>query len=208
MTSRRDTFFSPFLEFSYFTKEQLRTSAQKLSMSDSTFNSYIHKALRDAQIISLKKNHYVTRSFYDKHKTDTSYLFFLANMLLQPSYVSLEAALQYYGIFAEAVNFTTTSVTSKLPRQFMNRTGRYTYRNINEKLFTGFTHIKGDFDFAIALPHKAVFDYLYYHTHRFSKNVHADLLEELRIDTDTISAKEKKNLKALITQFTSIPVRI
>lgn len=199
----RSTFFSSLIEFPYFTREQLRVAAEKFIISETTCNSYISKSLRDAETISLKKNYYVTRNFYDKHKTDTSYLFFLANSLLKPSYVSLQAALQYYGIFAEAVQYTVTSVTIKLPRTFMNRTGRYSYRNITESLFTGFTLVKSNFDFMIALPHKAIFDYLYYHTNRFTKNVHPDLLEELRIDTDSLSAKEKENLKKLLKKFTT-----
>jgi hypothetical protein len=208
MSSKRTTFFSSFTDFPYFTKETLRESARKFSMPESTFNSYIYKALKDGQIISLKRNYYVTRTFYENHKTDMGYLFSLANILLQPSYVSRETALQYYGLFAEAVNYTITSVTLKLPREFMNRTSRYSYRKINEKLFAGFENIKGNFSFTIALPHKAIFDYLYYHTNRFTRNVHPDILEELRIDTDPLSSVDKKKLKDLIAKFTSIKIKI
>ena len=208
MISRRDIFFSSFTDFPYFTKELLRASARKFEVPESTFNSYIYKALRDGQIMSLKRNYYVTHFFYEKHKTDTSYLFSLANILLKPSYVSLETALQYYGLFAEAVNYTITSVTPKLPRRFRNRASVYSYRNISEKLFTGFKSIKGNFEFTIALPHKAIFDYLYYYTRRFAKNVHFDLIEELRIDTDALPPGEKKRLHGLISAFTSTKIRL
>lgn len=208
MTSRRDIIFSAFTDFPYFTKELLRTSVAKFSIPESTLNSYIYKALRDGQIISLKRNYYVTRTFYEKHKTDTSYLFLLANILLKTSYVSLETALQYYGLFAEAVNYTVTSVTLKLPREFKNRIGMYSYRNISEKLFSGYKSVSGDFPFIIALPHKAVFDYLYYYTNRFTKNVHTDLLEELRIDASELPKEEKKALMELIKNFTSIKILI
>jgi len=208
MPSRRDTFFSPFADFPYFTKESLHVSAKRFSMPKSTFDSYIHKALQEALIIGLKRNYYVTRTYYEKHKTDSGYLFSLANILLQPSYVSLESALQYYGLFTEAVNYTTTSVTLKLPREFMNRTGRYSYRNISEKLFTGFTRVKGDFEFNIALPHKAIFDYLYYFTRRFTINVHPDLMEDLRIDTGSLTPQEKSALKKLLSDFTSTKMHL
>lgn len=208
MTSRRDIIISTFIAFPYFTKELLRTSVAKFSIPESTLNSYIYKALRDGQIISLKRNYYVTRTFYEKHKTDTSYLFLLANILLKTSYVSLETALQYYGLFAEAVNYTVTSVTLKLPREFKNRIGMYSYRNISEKLFSGYKSVSGDFPFIIALPHKAVFDYLYYYTNRFTKNVHTDLLEELRIDASELPKEEKKALMELIKNFTSIKILI
>jgi len=208
MLSKRNTFFSPFNDFPYFTKEVLREPARKFSMPESTFNSYIYKALRDGQIIRLKRNYYVTRLFYENHKTDTSYLFSLANILLKPSYISLETALQYYGLFPEAADYTIASVTPKLPREFSNRTGRYTYRKINEKLFTGFKNEGGDFNFTIALPHKAIFDTLYYHTSHFTKNVHSDLIEELRIDTDPLPSEEKERFAELIARFTSIKMHL
>lgn len=206
--SRRNIFFSSLNEFPYFTKELLRQSAEKFSIPENTLNSYIYKALKNGEILSLKRNYYVTRFFYEKSKTDTSYLFSLSNILLKPSYVSMESALQYYGLFAEAVNYVVTSVTLKLPREFKNRTGKYSYRKINRKLFNGFQIMEDKFNFTIALPHKAIFDYLYYHTNRFIKNVHPDLLEELRIDTDSISQDEKKKLEKLIEQFTPIKIRL
>ena len=208
MSSRRENFFSPYNTFPYFTKETLRAGAERFKLPLSTFNDFINKSLKNGEIIYLKRGHYVTRLFYEAHKTETGYLFFLANVLLKPSYVSLEAALQYYGFFAEAINFTVTSVTNKLPRQFKNRTGLYVYRNITENLFTGLKIVKDKFEFVIALPHKAIFDYLYYHTHCFTKNVHSDLLEELRIDTDTLSPNEKKSLIILIKRFTSIQMHL
>lgn len=208
MPSPRNIFFSLFSTFPYFTKAMLDEGARKFSLRANTLDSYIYRALKDGQLISLKRNYYVTRIFYDGHRTDMNYIFQLANVLLKPSYISLECALQYYGLFAEAVNYTVTSVTLKLPREFKNRTGWYTYRKINVKLFTGFKAVKGQFDFVIALPHKAIFDYLYYHTNRFTKNVHADLLEDLRIDASSISSKEKVQLKKLISLFTSVKLNI
>lgn len=208
MPSRRESFFSPYLKSPFFTKETLQSAALQFNLHESTFNSFIEKALRKGEIIPLKRSHYVTRTFFEHHRTDQSYLFFLTNALLKPSYVSLEAALQYYGFFAEAVNYTITSVTPKLPRQFRNRTGVYVYRSISEALFTDFKTVKEDFEFTIALPHKAVFDYLYYYTDRFTKNVHEDILEDLRIDVSELGIKEKKRLWELIAPFTSIKISL
>ncbi len=205
---RREALFSSFINHPYFTKDQLRPLASNFAIPESTFNSYIHKALRDAQIIRLKKNHYVSHTFFEAHKTNVRYLFFLANALIKPSYISLETALQHYGLFAEAVHYHYASVTSKLPRKFTNRAGNYSYRKMSEKLFTDFTTIKGDFEFTIALPHKAVFDYLYYYTKGFTKNVHPDLLEELRIDVTPLSREGKKSLRELVARFTPVKIRI
>jgi len=205
MATRRNVFFSSFIGLPYFTKEILRESAKKFEISEVVLNSYIYRALKDGQIIGLKRNYYVTRLFYEEYKTNMSYIFLLANILLRPSYVSMETALQYYGLFAEPI-YDIASVTQKLPRKFKNRTGKYFYRKINKKLFTGFRNVEGDFNFVIALPYKAIFDYLYYETRCFTKNVHPDLLEELRVDASQLSADEKKKLKDLIAQFTSIKI--
>lgn len=201
--SNRASFFSQYTQFPYFTKELLQASADQFHIPSSTLHSYISKGLKEGIIIPLKRGYYVTRAFYEMHKADMSYLFFLANILLKPSYVSLSAALQYYGLSAEADNFTITSVTTKLPRQFKNRTGKYPYRNITEKLFTDFKTVKGNFEFTMALPHKAVFDLLYYSTAGFTKNVHPGLLEEMRIDIQELTAKDRKKLRGLISRFTS-----
>ena len=205
---RKEALFSAFSNLPYFTKDQLRLSAERFSISKNNLDSYIQKSLATGQIIGLKKNYYVTRTFFDAHKTDISYLFALANILLRPSYISMETALQYYGLFAEAVHYNYTSVTTKLPRSFMTRAGNYSYRKIKNSLFTGFTTIKGPFEFTIAQPHKAVFDYIYYYTSHFTKNVHPDLLEELRIDTDDLAPQEKKKLAALLSEFTSTKIRL
>lgn len=205
---RRESFLSSFSNAPYFTKGQLRVLAEKFSVPTSTLNSYISKGLKEKQIIGLKNNYYVMSGFFEKHRNDSDYLFSLANMLLTPSYISLDTALQYYGMFSEAVHYNYTSVTSKLPRRFMTRAGSYSYRNIKESLFDGFVTIKGGFEFTIALPHKAVFDYVYYYTKHFTKNVHPDLFEELRIDTDMLSRFEKKHLVNLLAEFTAIKFRI
>lgn len=204
----KELIFSSFSNVPYFTKDQLRLSAERFSISKNNLNSYIQRGLANAQILGLKRNYYVSRAFFDAHKTDTSYLFALANILLRPSYISMETALQYYGIFAEAVHYNYISITTKLPRTFITRAGQYSYRSIKNALFTGFTTVKDTFEFTIALPHKAVFDYLYYYTDCFTKNVHPDLFEELRIDVEALSWQEKKKLIALLSEFTSVKIHL
>lgn len=204
----RKSFFSSFSDKPYFTKGQLRILAENFSLPKNTLNSYISKELKENRIIGLKNNYYVASNFFEKHKSDSSYLFSLANILLTPSYISLETALQYYGILAEAVHYNYTSVTSKLPRQFMTSAGSYSYRNIKGSLFSGFAIIKGGFEFTIAFPHKAIFDYIYYYTKHFTRNVHPDLPEELRIDTGALSRQEKKNLADLLSKFTTVKFRL
>jgi hypothetical protein len=99
-------------------------------------------------------------------------------------------------------------VTLQLPRKFKNRFGVFSYRHITKDLFSGFYYHKETFEYAIAYPHKAIFDYLYYHTNRFTKNIHPDILEDLRIDTDELSDEEKGKLENLLSKYTSIKINI
>lgn len=88
--------------------------------------------------------------------------FFLANYLYQPSYVSLESALNYYGLIPD-VPLAVTSVTRKKTQEFKNELGLFLYRSVKPALFFGWEKvgIEGRQFFLIAKPEKALFDYLY-----------------------------------------------
>ena len=84
----------------------------------------------------------------------------VAFLLYQPSYLSLESALAWYGFIPEIV-YAYTSVTAKVTRTFENPLGRFIYRHVNSKLFWGYTEMRTDHGFfLIAEPEKALLDYL------------------------------------------------
>jgi len=94
-------------------------------------------------------------------KIDQTVLFYFANKIYQPSYVSLEAALYYYGIIPEAV-FTTTSISTLKTKEFKNKYSLITYKNIKQNCFFGYKLVqKENFTFKIADIEKALLDYLY-----------------------------------------------
>lgn len=87
----------------------------------------------------------------------------LANFLYTPSYISLETALNYYGIIPD-IPFTVTSVSTKKTSVFkLKKYGRFSYSHIKPALFFGFTTVIPEKNYAynIALPEKALFDFLY-----------------------------------------------
>ncbi len=92
---------------------------------------------------------------------------FIANQLYAPSYVSLEYALNFYGLIPERV-FVITSVTTKKTGNFVNELGTFTYQHIKPSVFTGFKTIKDGYGLTsfIAEPEKAVVDFLYLGLHR------------------------------------------
>ncbi len=91
-------------------------------------------------------------------------LFFIANKIYHPSYVSLESALDYYGVIPEAV-FTITSMTSRKTERFQNKQSTYSYKSIKKELFFGYRLQKEkNFTFKIATLEKALLDKLYANT--------------------------------------------
>ncbi|KKP87732.1 MAG: hypothetical protein UR93_C0034G0009 [Berkelbacteria bacterium GW2011_GWA2_35_9] len=85
----------------------------------------------------------------------------IAHRMYQPSYISLESALSYYGIIPEIVT-SITSVTTKTNRYFQNDFGKYNFRHIHSKYFWGYQSAQTQYGkFLIAEPEKALIDYIY-----------------------------------------------
>lgn len=88
-------------------------------------------------------------------------LYFAANKIYYPSYVSLETALSYYSIIPEIV-YSITSITTKAKREFETFGISFTYTSIKREAYQGYTAKKEDGKtFFIAEPEKALADYLY-----------------------------------------------
>ena len=101
-------------------------------------------------------------AFPDTLQTEDD-LFFVANQLCKPSYISLEAALRYYNWIPESV-FTITSITTAKPVEWRTPVGSFSYRSIKPRLFFGYRTVKGrSSDFNIAEPEKTLLDLLYFH---------------------------------------------
>jgi len=116
-------------------------------------------------LLRLKKNLYFLK------ETELKDEFILANHLYKPSYVSLESALNYYGIIPD-VPFSVTSVTIKKTQEFKNQFGLFLYRSLKPELFFGWQEIKVEKDqfYKIAKPEKALFDFLYLNQNSFGEN--------------------------------------
>jgi predicted transcriptional regulator of viral defense system len=84
--------------------------------------------------------------------------FQIANFLYSPSYISLESALCFYGMIAQ-FPYQITSITPKKTKIIEALSKDFTYFHIKEKLFFGYEKKES---FLIALPEKALVDYLYF----------------------------------------------
>jgi predicted transcriptional regulator of viral defense system len=91
------------------------------------------------------------------------FVYFASNQVYQPSYVSLETALSFYGFIPEGV-FQTTCISTLKTNQFDTPIGHFSYRNIKPRLFFGYNLVSvGNVRYKMASPEKAISDYLYLH---------------------------------------------
>jgi predicted transcriptional regulator of viral defense system len=129
------------------------------------------------------------RGFYvfSGKKFNDDDLCLIANKLREPSYISIEYALQHYSLIPESV-FLRTSISTKKTLTIKNKIGNFSYRSIKKNLFFGYIlEGQGKSKFKIAEPEKALLDILYLRTD--IKNI--EDIASLRINPDTY--KEKVN---------------
>ena len=92
---------------------------------------------------------------------DESYQWYVANRIYQPSYVSLESALSYYGLIPEAV-YRVTSVSSLKTQHYETPVGTFDYRHLKPSLLFGYRLLSyQEFRIRMAEPEKTLLDYLY-----------------------------------------------
>jgi predicted transcriptional regulator of viral defense system len=115
----------------------------------------LHRLKKQGQIQRVKRGLY---KLMDEPVSDL----FLANMIYEPSYVSLELALSYHRVIPETV-YQITSVTPKLTRRFETLGKIYSYRHIKKSAYTGYITVKQrGISFIIADPEKAFVDLNYF----------------------------------------------
>jgi predicted transcriptional regulator of viral defense system len=101
--------------------------------------------------------------YFSDQEVDESFLYYTANQLYHPSYVSLESALSRYGFIPEGV-FQITSCTTLKTNSFNTPIGNFSYRHLKPSLFFGYQLEEwNDHRYAMADPEKTLIDYLYLH---------------------------------------------
>jgi hypothetical protein len=162
-----------------------------LEKDSNNLNSNIKYWLKNNDIISLKNGTYIFKDVYLKKKDKDSYLEYLANQLLKPSYLSLEYVLAKYQIMSEPVR-SLTSISLKSSRDYNNELGTWRYYQIPKELFTGFSFKSfKDQDIIIASKAKALFDFLYL---RFRRGPIPKIenIEKLRLNLENLNKSDKK----------------
>lgn len=120
--------------------------------------------------------------------------FELANFLVNPSYISLESALSFYGILPQ-FPYTITSVTPLKSKKIIFQEKEFEFSHLEGKYFFGF--VKKE-KFLIATPEKALLDELYFMAKKIRK-IHIQDLNLKLID--------KKKFKNLAKKFEFLPLQ-
>jgi predicted transcriptional regulator of viral defense system len=112
---------------------------------------------KDGLIIKLRKGLYLLK--VDKEFVNPM---ILAEKIYSPSYISLEMALNWYGIIPEAV-FTVTSISTKKSNFFtVPSVGYFSYQTIKKRAFGGYkTFVENGISYNLAEPEKALLDFFY-----------------------------------------------
>lgn len=84
--------------------------------------------------------------------------FELANFLYKPSYVSLDSALNYYGILIQSPQ-QIISVTPNLAKKIEASGKDFVYMHLSQKYYSDYQQVNG---FLIAAPEKALIDALFF----------------------------------------------
>lgn len=122
-------------------------------------------------------------------KLNETVLFYIANKIYKPSYVSLESAFLYYNLIPEAV-FSISSITTLKTQKFNTNLSFNTYSNIKTSCFFGYRLVQNEnYTFKIAELEKSLLDYLYL---RKSVKTLTDI-ESLRLNKQLL--QEKLDLK-------------
>ncbi len=146
-----------------FTWEEAKIVA--FNTPPNTLKLQLHQWKKEGDIIALKRGVYL---FSDQEVDKIE----IAKHLYSPCYLSMEHALNYYGLLPDVV-FAMTMITTKPTRKFHTKFGLFVFQKIKQEAFSGF-----DPDMLIAEREKALVDYLYLNVRRFVPQ--KDFWQEMR----------------------------
>lgn len=173
--------------------------------------SEIHKAFPDfnaKNLINWQKQGYlikVRNRFYmsSEVEVDEQVLFHIANKIYDPSYVSMESALNVYGIIPEGV-YSVQSVSTRKTNAFNTKVASFNYQTIKKDLYFGYRLIQRDtFTYRMASLEKAVLDFLYLRPDICDEQS----IEGLRWNKDALALLDEPKLQQYLKVYNSPTLR-
>ena len=182
-------------------------------------NDKISELIKNDELVSLRRGLYVPGPNTDLPIPE---YFLIANHLRGPSYVSLEAALSYWGLIPERT-YEISSVTVKSSKKYKTPVGRFGYQQLPTPYYSyGICRVKLTPNQLVlmASPEKAICDKIVLTPNinlRSIKQTRAFLLEDLRMNENLLrtlnleiitswleDAPKKNSLKMLIATLKEI----
>jgi predicted transcriptional regulator of viral defense system len=197
------------MHFKQFRKEMQKSvfSTQEAQLvafdtSPNTLKLQLHQWVKSRDLVPVKRGLY---AFSDSQVDKVE----IARALYSPCYISLEYALNTYGLIPD-IPFLMTLVTPKTTRRFETPYGRFVYRKIKRKAFFGFNP-----ETLMADKEKALVDYLYLNSKQlvpepvFWKELRLQNLEELDFDkaarfAEQFGSKKLSRLLGSIRDYAAI----
>jgi len=141
-----------------------------------TIKKQLVRFVQNGQLTRIKRGLYL---FADRKIDDLE----LAKIIYQPSYISLETALNLHGVLPD-IPASITSITTVTPNAFSTERGIFSYSRIRKDLYFGYQTIPGKngLSYDLADPEKALLDLIYI---RKLRN-----LMEMRVDFENINKKK------------------
>lgn len=174
-----------FLIFSLSDIEKIDSGFHRRRLNNWQDKGYIKKVI---------KGYYI----FSDLEINESVLYIIANNIYQPSYISLEMALSYYGLIPESV-YEITSCSSKRTYAFNTKIANFSYRKIRPELMFGYQLVSyQNHNFKIVEIEKAILDYFYVNPRIKTEEEFA----ELRINKETFQEKVNiEKFKQYLKQF-------
>lgn len=148
----------------------------------------ISRLIQNKYLIRLKQGVYLKNPEINGTRYSLEYL---AQKLYHRSYVSLQYALQLYGMIPESV-YEVTSVTDRANKVFDTSEGRFSYRLLKPEYYrVGVTQSHDPYNcvFELATREKALADILYYENNFHNRSSLYDyIINGLRIEEEDVAA--------------------
>ena len=175
----------------YFTAWELNALLSDYSNRAAKVSSLLKKR----EIVQIRRGLYAFMAPLRREMLSTGAL---ANQIYSPSYVSEDYALSYYGMIPETPA-VVTSVAMGRSRRFTTEFGIFSYRYCRSRAYSvGVTAVgEGQNRFLIATPEKALFDKVASDSRFDGTDPESYLLEDLRLDEDSLRRLNRTRLKEL-----------
>ncbi len=160
----------------------------------SNINQKISLESKKGNLIRIKRGLYTDNLEIDK--------LVIANICVNPSYISFEYALSYYNLIPEYVSMITSACFNKKNHKiFRTNNEVFEYRSIPNQVFSkAITYLKNEegISYKIATKEKALCDTLYSkYLVRSKKDLEMLLFEDLRIDYEEFMKLDFKVIKEI-----------